>query len=328
MPSYSGVWNLVSQYQAQAQGNWPVPPLTGDIGLFGGGRTSGSTSTNSIEYIQIASTGAGEDFGDLTSSYLPNKNFALSSATRALWGGGENESAPKGNQDDVQYVTISTKGNAVSFTTLSDTASQYAAGLANSTRGVVAKSNSTNVMYYFTIATTGSATDFGDLVLTADYLNQGGGSSTRGIFQISYNGGVVNAINYITIASAGDATDFGDFAQLQAGCATVSSSTRAVFAGGGDGSFNPQNTISYVTIASTGNTVDFGDLANVNQFAAGVSNSTLGIVGAGASGGGSTYITTLEKFTIATTANATSFGDLTVSRAQSGGGCSNAHGGL
>lgn len=32
MPSYSGIWNLVSQYQAKAQGNWPSPPLFTTIG--------------------------------------------------------------------------------------------------------------------------------------------------------------------------------------------------------------------------------------------------------------------------------------------------------
>ena len=32
MPSYSGVWNLVSQYQAVGSGNWPSPPLFTTIG--------------------------------------------------------------------------------------------------------------------------------------------------------------------------------------------------------------------------------------------------------------------------------------------------------
>jgi len=64
MPSYSGVWTLTAQYQARGAGNWPLPPLTGDIGLFAGGFTT--NYTNVIQYISIASTGNAIDFGDLT----------------------------------------------------------------------------------------------------------------------------------------------------------------------------------------------------------------------------------------------------------------------
>jgi hypothetical protein len=55
MPSYSGVWNLAAVYQAVTQGNWPLPPLVGNIGLFGGGNTG--TNTNVIQYVTITSTG-------------------------------------------------------------------------------------------------------------------------------------------------------------------------------------------------------------------------------------------------------------------------------
>ena len=62
MPSYSGVWSLPAVFQAVGQGNWPLPPLVGDIGLFAGG------GTNVIQYITIASTSNATDFGDLTVS--------------------------------------------------------------------------------------------------------------------------------------------------------------------------------------------------------------------------------------------------------------------
>ena len=46
MPSYSGVWTLTAVYQAVGAGNWSSF-LQGNIGLFGGGDTSGNT----IDYI-------------------------------------------------------------------------------------------------------------------------------------------------------------------------------------------------------------------------------------------------------------------------------------
>jgi hypothetical protein len=50
MPNYQGVWSLSEQYQ-NASG-WPVPPLTGDIALFG--LASNSTP---LDAIQISTTG-------------------------------------------------------------------------------------------------------------------------------------------------------------------------------------------------------------------------------------------------------------------------------
>ena len=100
MPSYSGVWNLVQQYQAKATGNWPLPPIPGDIGLFGGG------GTNVIQYITITTTGNSTDFGDLTVSR--SYTAACASATRGVFGGGS-------NQNVMDYVTINTLGNAADF---------------------------------------------------------------------------------------------------------------------------------------------------------------------------------------------------------------------
>ena len=84
MPSYSGVWNLVQQLQAVAAGNWPIAPLAGDIGLFGGGQSTGRQS--SIEYVTIATTGNSANFGNLQSA--TDALAACSSSTRGLFGGG------------------------------------------------------------------------------------------------------------------------------------------------------------------------------------------------------------------------------------------------
>jgi hypothetical protein len=68
MPSYSGVWNLVSQYQAKAQDNWPIqPPVIGQA--FGGGFFAGyiSTAGNGVAdyYLVIAPKASGQAGGVL-----------------------------------------------------------------------------------------------------------------------------------------------------------------------------------------------------------------------------------------------------------------------
>ena len=62
-------------------------PTPGARGVFGGGATnSSSDDVNTLDYINIASTGNAQDFGDLTD----NRDFchAASSATRGVLFGG------------------------------------------------------------------------------------------------------------------------------------------------------------------------------------------------------------------------------------------------
>jgi hypothetical protein len=69
----------------------------------------------------------------------------------------------------IEYVTIATTGNAISFGQL--TLARYnVAGCSSGTRGVFAGGASpiTNVMDYVTIATTGNAVDFGDLLAAVE----------------------------------------------------------------------------------------------------------------------------------------------------------------
>jgi len=322
----SGVWSLAEAFAYSKAGLWPIAgneaPLSGDIGVFAGGRSS-SGATETIEYISIASDGNGSSWGNLSGGYAPNKNFALSNSTRGIIGGGENEGgASPFYRTDMQYITIVTKGSTTDFGTLSTNTQRGGGGLANSTRGVFTRGgDGSNVISYVTIASTGNDTDFGDLTQTAKFMINGCGSTTRGLFQLSYTSAYANNIEYITIASTGNATDFGD--RTVAGIASLlSSSTRSVMgAGGGTAS----NVIDYVTTASTGNATDFGDLATAQYYACAVSNSTKGVIGSGFNG---TFIKALEKITIASTGNATSFGNLSVSRSNCGGGMSNSHGGL
>jgi hypothetical protein len=78
MPSYSGVWTLTAQYQAQGAGNWPIqPPVIGQA--FGGGFFAGyiSTAGNGVAdyYLVIAPKASGQAGG-----VLDWKNAATSTA--------------------------------------------------------------------------------------------------------------------------------------------------------------------------------------------------------------------------------------------------------
>ncbi len=92
----------------------------------------------------------------------------LNGGARGIWASGNYH--PSGI-NIIDYVTISTAGNAVDFGDTSDKW-KYNAGCASRTRGIsaggISPSNApayTNVMEYVTIASTGNAADFGDLTL-------------------------------------------------------------------------------------------------------------------------------------------------------------------
>jgi len=293
-------------------------------GLFAGGITP--TRQNIIEFVNIASTGNIQDFGDLTRAL--NGAGGCASATRGLFGGGYN---PSVNDNTIEFVTIATTGNAVDFGDLLY-APTAPGGLSNNTRGIFAGGDapsSVNNINFVTISTLGDAKDFGDL-LKKRRQNFGSCSSpTRGLFAGGYDdtspASRTNVIEYITIATAGNGLDFGDLnAQLSFGIAGVSSKTRGVFMGGYAAPAGV-NTIQYVTIATTGDAQDFGDLT-ISAFArsSGVSNSERGLAAGGAT---PTLTNTIDYITIATTGDAKDFGDLLVARRHPGG-LSDSHGGI
>ena len=136
-------------------------------GIFAGGQPSGSY-TDVIEYITIASTGNGTDFGELIET-----NFSVgmvSSNTRAVMGSGGRSS------NVMQYVTIASTGNGTDFGDATGSGSyNYATGLSASTIGVFHNySGSSYNVDKITIASTGDAADWGDLTWGA---GQAGGTS-------------------------------------------------------------------------------------------------------------------------------------------------------
>ena len=203
---------------------------------------SNHTYGKNIDYIDIQSLGTSKKFGDLSDTY--GLGAGASSSTRGVMIGGSTPgagTAPGGNINIIEYVTLATTSNATDFGDLT-TLFRYGAGISNQTRGLAAGAyqgggagGTLNVIQYITIATTGNTQDFGDMVCNSGNGVQGMGacsSSTRGI---TFGGGVpttINEINYITIGTLSNSVDFGDLSAARYLCQGVSNGTRGVVAGG------------------------------------------------------------------------------------------------
>lgn len=194
-------------------------------GVCAGGFPSpgGFPTVNTIEYVEIATTGNTSDFGDLTLNRNSIASFA--SPTRGCFAGGNSSPvAPANTTNVIDYITMASTGNALDFGDLTVNKRQ-STGLSSSTRGLSAGSAVpvSNVIDFITIASTGNATDFGDLLSSVNYTLPGSNSIT-GIFaggSVSPSEGATDVINAVTIASTGNATDFGDLTRagrLGGGC--------------------------------------------------------------------------------------------------------------
>ena len=285
-----------------------------------------SRSLNTIEYLEINTTGNALDFGDL--SFGSASGGSCGSSTRGLIGGSYISPSVTGSLNNIDYITIATTGNGADFGDLTQGRS-YLASFSSSTRGIwaggvgnIGSPYMSNVIDYVTIATTGDATDFGDSADVAYYGAQGASSPTRGI----WSGGnpAEDMIQYVTIASTGNANDFGNLSADRKGPSEASSSTRCIIAGG----YTPTvlNTMEYITIASTGNAQDFGDLTFGGAYIAGTSNSVRAVWTGRYSAPAATN--TIEYTEIQTLGNAQDFGDLISSYTNLSGATSDTHGGL
>ena len=297
-----------------------------DRAAFAGGFAP--SANNTIDYIQISTTGDASDFGDL--SQARGDCVGGSSTTRGIQAGGD--ANPVTDKSAViDYFQFATKGNAADFGDLTQGRTQLNAGsMSNKTRvifgpGYVSPGGSQNIIDFVTISSMGNAVDFGDRYISDGLRSSGGAaSSTRGIFSGGRGpSGNTNVMDYVTLASTGNSTDFGDQTVERRYLAGLSSSTRAVY-GAGRGPSPALNTMDYVTIASTGNATDFGDLLSAYTNPGTSSNSVRGIFTGGTSPESNN---TIQYITIASTGNATNFGDLTVTRG-SCFGSSGSHGGL
>ena len=313
----------------------------GARGLFAGGYETGGIYHDTISYLNIASTGNTQDFGNL--NHGPVAGGGCASRTRALFAGGYIQSggSPTANSlAQIDTVVFTSTGNASDFGDMA--LNQFRRGSAgNATRGLFAGggvSNTTDPQIdYVTIATTGAAKDYGDLTQARSRFG-GAGSSTRSVFAGGFTGPspanvYQNIIDFVNIATLGDAQDFGDLTRGKGWTGACSNPTRMLI-GGGD--YAPGGSavseMDYVTIASGGNAVIFGDLNKVvdtGTYAnSGVASPTRGVFNTGLMKNPSTsYHNTIYYVTIATQGSAQDFGDLDGKRygVQT---ASNGHGGL
>ena len=310
------------------------PNLDGGArGVFGGSYTYTSyAKTNIIDFITISSTGNAIDFGDLTETR--GTGGAGASRTRGMWCGGDIN--PDGNKtsNTVDFVTISSTGNATDFGDLTGKRGHGVAVMSNQTRIVAAGGNNqspsdVNTIDFATIASTGNFIDFGD-ISTPIYGLAGAGNPVRGIISNGDLGPAYdNTIRFITIPTTGNSTDFGESTVSKSGPGALSSSTRCLI-GSGSGPSGYRNTIDIITIATLGNAVKFGenDFTNPHRFPGTATDCVRGVF-AGGYGDAPTYVVTtkMDYVNISTEGNGVDFGDLTAGAAEHSG-CSNGHGGL
>ena len=117
----------------------------------------------------------------------------------------------------IEYVTMSSEGNATDFGDLAAARDNFGS-CGNTTRGVfsggfyvglgTSGNTASNVIDYITIGSTGNATDFGDLtsIRALIFSTSNATKAVCGRDSWLYD----NNIDVVTIASTGNATDFGD----------------------------------------------------------------------------------------------------------------------
>ena len=222
---------------------------------------------------------------------------------RGVTGGGND--AGDTTLSRMDYITISTTGNAQNFGDLTVARNQFASA-ASSIRGVFGGGSPgpslSDVIDYITIASAGNAIDFGNTSATRGDP-KGVSSSTRGVLGGGYTTGPTtasNVIDYVEIPTLGNALDFGDLFTGAYGHSSCGSPTLGIFLGGNSPS---GQVIQSITIASKGNSVDYGDCDTTN-YASGCSNSVRGIFF-----GNSPYRRTMQYLNITTNGNSSEFGD-------------------
>jgi hypothetical protein len=136
-------------------------------------------ANNTIDYITVASTGNATDFGDLTQTWY--RMAGASDSTRGIFAGGYGHNGGASSDEEMEYITIATTGNATDFGDL-QIGVLWPSGMSDGTLALFAGGNSgddTTIVYQVTInkctiQTAANCTDFGDL---ATGRSKGGGLS-------------------------------------------------------------------------------------------------------------------------------------------------------
>ena len=239
-------------------------------GIFLGGEEPAVSTV--IDFVTIASTGNATDFGDII--YNGHYSTSWSNGVRLVKAGGEAPS-PAYTINSAEFITIASTGNALDFGDLTEKR-RRAMAIGSPTRMLVCGGYSSpaskDTIDFFTFSTQGNATDFGNL---SEVKNTGGGSSN------AITGFVSDAADFdrVTIATLGNGVSIGDLSSARTSFASMSSKTRAVFAGGYSPSspYPVTNIIDYQQFTSDANFNDFGDLSTTFRNTSGLSNGHGGL---------------------------------------------------
>ena len=249
----------------------------------------------------------------------PTGNSAdQSSGARAIFAGMTPNASTA--TDAMDYITISTAGDAIDFGNLVGGARLGCGGCGSRTRGLFMGGQNSAVIDYVTIASTGNSVSFGNLTDNSAY-QKSLSNQTRGVNSGGWQPSLSDVIDYVTIASTGDAKDFGNLSNdgygtnnTGGGPAGGASPTRGVFCGGyiNPGTLTSLNVMQYITIASTGNAQNFGDMSVSRSHCGQVTSSTRSVLAMGynqPTNGNYNNMQTSEYFTFATLGNGVNFGD-------------------
>jgi len=221
------------------------------------------TGTNNIEYLTIANTGNGTEFGDLL---VAGKALAAGSGNgvRGLFVGGRTTA---GNTDQIEYLTVATPGDAQDAGNLTRTISTFSAN-ANVAPGRMICPMSYDSAYdnkdfnYVAIMSTDNAADFGDASVDTAFLVTIGLSESRNVWAWGREGSGGHAVHmeYVNPSTLSNTTDFGDLQTTASnGAGKHTNGTRGE-AWSGLASFNDD--VQYITIASTGDATNAGTMGN------------------------------------------------------------------
>ena len=186
----------------------------------GGNVQPSPTGTTTIDYFSTASLGNSIFFGNLGATKVDTEGGASSPTRGIVFGGRNSPTSANSGTDAIQYVTIATLGNAISFGVLLGNGRNRSKGAAsNTTRALtccaVPVSDSPTAyqtIQYVTIATTGNAAAFGNLVQG----RENGMMASNAVTAIAIGGSVrpngtpqILNCDYVSIATLGNGTLFG-----------------------------------------------------------------------------------------------------------------------
>ena len=258
----------------------------------------------------------------------------LDGGARGIFTGGWRNTPSTARSNGIDFITISTAGDATDFGDLTRRQS-YMGACSSRTRGIIAGGDddnspaATNAIDFITISSTGNAQDFGDLPLAVKG-HHGHSNNTRGVFCQGSNPSPSftskKDITVLTIASTGSAFDGGDLSRHGVQTFTFGNGIRGIYGGGyyatPDGSpGSPGYPVSgekhiLVNIATHGEVTTFGDFQGDSTNggiirSSALSNSTRGIRFSGYT---SPYHLRYDKYEIASLGNAVDFGDVLYNR--------------